>query len=848
MQITLNEPNNFRYIYINPVTNHVHLLVPFIAGLDVSTDNTCKSDVELRAFFEGGAFNELESYKSTLEFHLSLLKESDEHYRTKKERLNQINTYLDAVVSMRSSYKEFVNVFLNNPSNLFSIQLRPKVQDTMSQVVNPVFTMKRENDSRGTPLSPLYNQMHEIFPTLVLGKLDPRTALIQYVLNTLPENPSFEVIKHALKSACSEQFKIDIDLQSWINDGNKQLITKENVDALMGFADNASSKDYIDALLGICAPNLWGMIPGSPFYLGIYDNKAHQTESLSMMTQFFLGVLNVYCRAKDICDRNFGVILDGSPAFSKAFVELVAETLSRGEELEPAIIAFFNHHQKAFQLFRKLNTPDTAAIVQKFQNTYRTVTATKENPHMDDFMFLDTEAQGAQDIFITNKGLICIDASHIIPVTPKNRDYLAEIRHEARLHRDIVTPQEEPVITMDIEPVALMDKLDDIQWERLPKEVIEACRSLPEFNVRQLLDDVAKGKQDEAQAILESSEDKQTLLRTAGKFTDYSGRTFHCTAYEYAYWAKDTHMQRMLERHMDDETKAFMLEKVNTMERSGLDYQQHGVSYQNAHYDMSFVLKNLSEHEFQQLQSMLGHSNPKIQEATIANYQNISFTATEFEHLKNELNVKCSVWNYMPACFSHFTLLCYITYPIFFILSCFIPSPAQILSKKLEKAFDFHSLITALDIYVTNYLEWKNHERIEAWMKVGKAQRDVPTHVAHECCRQDCSFDPLYKVHTFNEKKLPRSLAFFNRRRSSWNSWFPLASPSSGLGFDFAFLLVYEKEQPRELVVDWDNRPGTYDTKRELAVVRQLDEGRINDLRQSRENLTPPASQLELRP
>ena len=87
MLIPLNEPSNFRYIHINPATNRVHLLVPFITGIDVSTDNTCKSDVELRAFFEGGAFNELESYKSTLEFHLSLLDESDEHYRTKKERL-----------------------------------------------------------------------------------------------------------------------------------------------------------------------------------------------------------------------------------------------------------------------------------------------------------------------------------------------------------------------------------------------------------------------------------------------------------------------------------------------------------------------------------------------------------------------------------------------------------------------------------------------------------------------------------------------------------------------------------------------------------------------------------------
>lgn len=814
MRIPLNEPSNFRYIHINPATNHVHLLVPFIAGMDVSTDNTCKSDVELRAFFEGGAFNELESYKSTLEFHLSLLEENNSHYQIKKERLEQINRYLEAVVSIRNRYKTIVNSFLSKPSNLHSIQLRPRVQDPMSRVVNPVFTINRGNDSRGTPLSPLYNKMHEVFPRLVLGKPDPRTNLISHVLKTLPPDATFDDIKHTLKAQCAEQFKIDIDVESWIRPtpdkkGIKEPVDKTHIDAFMGF-ENASREDYIDALLGICAPNLWRMLPGSPFYLGIYDNTAHKTESLSMMTQFYLGVLNVYCRAKGISDRNFGMILDGSPALSQELVEIIAAALGRGEVVEPAIIAFFNRHKNEFKLTRKLNTQDKDAVVQKFEQTYRTVTATKENPHMDDFMFMDTEAQGKHDIFITNKGLICTDASNILPTTLQNQNYLAEIRREARMHRDIITPQDEPVITIDIEPEALMDKLSDIQWERLPTEVVEACRALPAFKVRELLDDVAKGKQDEAHAILEGSEDKQTLLRTPGKFTDYSGRTFHCTAYEYAYWAKDKHMMRMLERHMDDETRAFMSERVDAMEHSGLAYQQHGISYQNAHYDMSFVLKKLSADEFRKLQTMVGQSNPKIQQTTVDNYKNTSFTATEYEALKKTLE------QHRPKG----------------IFSFFFSSPATALGEKLQ--FDFHSLITALDTYVTNYDKWNYHEQREAWMKVGQAQRDVPAHIAHEYCRPDRSFDPLP---SFNEEKLPRILAFDNYT----GSWFPLASSSSGLGFDFALIRpgcgggaawsAHAYMAAAAAAVD-------------LAGVRHLDEVRIADLTRSRENLSRPHSPL----
>jgi hypothetical protein len=187
MRIPLNEPSNFRYIYITSATNRVHLLVPFIAGLDVSTDNTCKSDLELKAFFDGGAFNELESYRSTLEFHISLLEEGDAHYKTKKERLTQINQYLGAVVGMRNSYKNVVNTFLACPSNLYSIQLRPRTQDPYSRVVNPVFTINRNNDRRGTPPSPLYNKMHAVFPELTLGKPDPRTHLINHALENIPQ-------------------------------------------------------------------------------------------------------------------------------------------------------------------------------------------------------------------------------------------------------------------------------------------------------------------------------------------------------------------------------------------------------------------------------------------------------------------------------------------------------------------------------------------------------------------------------------------------------------------------------------------------------------------------------------
>jgi hypothetical protein len=635
-----------------------------------------------------------------------------------------------------------------------------------------------------------------------------------------------------LSEQCQALFGTPVDFQHYIKHtrgepSENQTVDKAHINALMGFGDDTTSNEYIAALLGTCAPNLSSLYTGSPFYHGAYTTAPEQAERLSIMTQFYLAILNIHCRAQGISNKNFGEILDNNAAISQALVYAVSQALTNGDDVEQAIIMFMNAHKNTFKLSRDLSAADKDAIQAKFEITYRTVTATKENPHMDDFMILDTEARGEHAVFFTQKGLICTDFANIAPTTGPNQAYFAGIREEAAKHPDVMRPQDEAVITVDIEPEALMDKLDDIQWDKLPQEVADACRALPAFQLRQFPDDVAKGNQDDANDILNASNDKQMLLTTPAKFTDYSGRTFNCTAYEYAYWAKDTHMRRMLERHMDDATKTSMLSKVNEMERSGLAYEQHGIEYKNPHYDVSFVLRDLNPEEFRQLQTMVGQNLPKIQRATADNYQTLPFTATENEQLKKELAPQTSVWNWMLSCLGSFQSLGYLTYPAFFLASFFITTPAQAIANKLK--FDFKSLITALDTYVTHYDSWDYHQRLAAWLDVGKAQREVPVHIANEYCRPDRSFDPCPE---FNEPTLPRVLAF-----DSWGAqvktWFPLISSSSGLGFDFGLL----RRGQFFRAVGWMSCVG-WVVGLDLAAVSHLDEVRTADLTQSREILS----------
>ncbi|CAM2747581.1 SidC homolog [Legionella steigerwaltii] len=108
----------------------------------------------------------------------------------------------------------------------------------------------------------------------------------------------------------------------------------------------------------------------------------------------------------------------------------------------------------------------------------------------------------------------------------------------------------------------------------------------------QLLWNTVTGQQDKAEKIVDMHPELQ-LKR--GTITDYSGRTFkNITAYEYAYWAKDTHMCRMLERHMDRETKLAMLKCCEAIEKNGLTYEQDGVEVKGSkHFDMTPLLNAL---------------------------------------------------------------------------------------------------------------------------------------------------------------------------------------------------------------------------------------------------------------
>lgn len=109
-----------------------------------------------------------------------------------------------------------------------------------------------------------------------------------------------------------------------------------------------------------------------------------------------------------------------------------------------------------------------------------------------------------------------------------------------------------------------------------------------------------------------------------------------------------------------------------------------------------------------------------------------------------------------------------------------------------SKAVDLITLVNALERYAACYKIWEQatpidrtvawHDLHIAWLQIGKAQRQVPAHVAHEYCNKGRLFDPVLE---FNEAKLPRSFQFYEDGRL--NACFPLSS-GEGLGFYFSMI------------------------------------------------------------
>lgn len=608
MTFTLTEPTHARYIFVNPKTNIVHVLMPIVGGQTIGTDNTCKSVHALQEFFgltrnaeQKTILRELIHYKEALKFDLSLITDNPDLTEKKQERLKQIEQYIKAIEfilkspilsQLKKDYPEYPlplkSIMNQDESNLYSMVLRPKEMDNFLRFINPTFSVQRKSKQV------FYSTLSATFKDIALLPT-ARERLIDSVWQSVEgQNNDFEGIQRVLKEQTQKQFGVVVDFKK----GKKnETVSKDYIETVIMSNEPLTAKEYINTLIDCCAGNLFEMIEESPFY------SRKSVEELSIITQFFLGSINIFCKANEISKENFGAILDNNQTLSEAISALVL-SVDVNDNIENALLDFINQNQQTFGLKKALTSIDCRQIKTQFTQNYKTI---KESPHFDEFALLDDTKTG---LFFSHQGSICLNMAEFIRVgfpefTPQHVN--AVCTDFKTLKYDIPPNNPNVHATIELSFEELLTKVkNEAQLEFLLQKLPEEQKrlALTSFTIKkQFLDCVAKGQQDEAERLLEDNPDASLLLNPV-TFTDYSDRTFSCTAYEYAYWAKDKHMCRMLEKHMDVETAGKMLERIDAMERidtatsqpMGLRYYQHDSEHHTVHFDLTPLQTALNDY------------------------------------------------------------------------------------------------------------------------------------------------------------------------------------------------------------------------------------------------------------
>ncbi|MDF1758242.1 MAG: hypothetical protein P1U74_08100 [Legionellaceae bacterium] len=468
MAIDMHEPITARYIYVNPETNIVHLLLPIVGGVDISTDNTCKSALSLKTFFgkyasasknKDSALNTLIRYKEALERDIAVL--PDEHHakNSKKDRLVQIKKYINVLNAIQNDH-EFDGLYKSDPKypksiasviqtsgNLYSMILRPGVGlDTHTHTVKPTFSVKR-----GIDQEVFYKELKNTFDSLnidssssLLNKARKR-IISSFNTNKISTTEEFSQLQKYMHSELHADFTIT-------NGGVP--VTKEYIDFEMG-SDDLSIDTYIDALIGYCTVTLSKELEESPF--GRITNI--DKEKLSLLTQFFLAEVNIYCSEKSISDRNFGLQLDKNPELSKIIASTVKDALEEGKSVEYSLIKILNDHSKEFGFSDVLSDKDISIIIHRYQKHYKTIESV-EDP--DEFMVADSITKGK---VVTHQGSICTDFTYVLDAGFKSQKtpHFDAVVNDISKHNYVVPNSNDGVATeLNISPKDFPDYLANL--------------------------------------------------------------------------------------------------------------------------------------------------------------------------------------------------------------------------------------------------------------------------------------------------------------------------------------------------------------------------------------------------
>lgn len=424
MRLPLKEPRSPNYIYINPKTNVVHLLMPIMTGTDIGLDNTCKSVYALQEFFgllgankQRSAIGSLEAYRANLIFDLKYV--SDVKIKEKKTaRLTQIDNYIKLLKQIQSQSqittplmqgfptypKPLESLMQDRSSNLYSMVLCPAEKDSYLRMgaIPSVFSLNRDGNSK------LYRALSIAYQNMIF----PEERLVKKILTSLPnQSIGFEELRTRLQHQVQADLNITCTFEeiAATNDAPSVAVDQAYLNTQLSIdpQDPDANSAYLRALIFYCEPKLFenALIP--PF------EQCTTVSQLNITTQLLMAELNFFCMIEGLTQANFGSILDSDETLSIELAQVVKTALAKNHSVEESVIGWMNQHQATF----KLNQPITAIaqIKTQFKSHYEQI---KSSPHFDEFMLLSDKP----GIFFTHQGCIGVHFAWFLQAMGLNSD------------------------------------------------------------------------------------------------------------------------------------------------------------------------------------------------------------------------------------------------------------------------------------------------------------------------------------------------------------------------------------------------------------------------------------------
>lgn len=442
-KLVFKEPTSANHILIDRAGNF-HVILPIVSGCTIGMDNTCQSTRALQDFFienlrgrrNKSIFSILSAYKCALIADLELLKENNlqntSPYHQKLMRLGQLDCYsallhhtvLAVITEARLTqqlglrgiaidlqqalwyYPAFLSTMMVQSKNLFAIHLDLKVPYGNLRTINPTF---KSSGKLGYDLRKNFAEDQTVKESLaqLVEQFDSKGKIKNLIESKFPGghfnfNDLITYITEQL-SLVSKTGAVDLAKTA---KGN--ILDEDHVKTVLGL-DEITAIDVFDFIAHDCiAPDFWLSMIDTPFTIISLYEEEQQVDKLSLLIQFYLAHVSIYCAANNLSQLNFGLAFDKLTWMRWKLCAVIKKSLAEDiTQVSKNIFNLINSEEAraTLRINRELTENDYEEINAAFLRQYKVA---MQSDHPDEFLIFLPKYHGS---FVNHQGKIATSLS-----------------------------------------------------------------------------------------------------------------------------------------------------------------------------------------------------------------------------------------------------------------------------------------------------------------------------------------------------------------------------------------------------------------------------------------------------